>query len=191
MANNGLDLTGTTVSAVTDLAAAGFNGGAWNGPGGLVSSAAAAAPDVARLTAVGVIQNATAIGGTTPIYLSFDGQPVTAADVLARYSYYGDANLDGVVNAADHTRLDAGAVMHLTGWQNGDFNYDGVVDGSDYALADNAFNQQAGGVGAPTAVLATPAAVLAGPVATVPEPGSLGLLTAGGTLVARGRRRRA
>ena len=48
-----------------------------------------------------------------------------------------------MVNAADYTRLDAGAVTHATGWANGDFNGDGVVDGSDYALADNAFNTAA------------------------------------------------
>jgi hypothetical protein len=68
--------------------------------------------------------------------------------VLVKYTDYGDANLDGTVNVADYTRLDAGFISggKLTGWFNGDFNYDGVVDGSDYTLMDNAFNMATGGL---------------------------------------------
>ena len=50
----------TQLAALTAAAAGGFNGGLWTG-NGLASTAAAA--DAKRLTAVGVIQNATAIGG--------------------------------------------------------------------------------------------------------------------------------
>ncbi len=120
-----------SLSAVSGLAATGYAGGLWTGVG-LASAAAAANP--AHLTALGVIQGSAAG--------SFDGQAVTATDVLVRYTYYGDANLDGVVNAADYLKVDAGYVMKTTGWANGDFNYDGVVDGSDYTLVDNAFNTQ-------------------------------------------------
>ena len=176
-----------SLAAITALAARGLDAGYWDGTG--VSSSAAAA-DPTGLLAVGVIQNvAAAAGGSTSLYTTFDGQTVAATDVIARLTYYGDANLDGMVNAADFTRLDAGAVLRLTGWQNGDFNYDGVVDGSDYALADNAFNRQAGGVSSPTSMVAASTAVVAGPAAAVPEPGPLGLLAAGGLLVTRGRRR--
>ena len=85
----------------------------------------------------------------------------------------------GVVNAADYTRLDAGIVQHLTGWLNGDFNYDGAVDGSDYALADNGFNRQAGGIASPAAVVAV----------AVPEPASIGLVCAAVAVLARRRGR--
>ena len=81
----------------------------------------------------------------------FDGINTTTNDVLVKYTYFGDANLDGTVSGADYQQIDAGFGLHLTGWQNGDFNYDGVVDGSDYSLIDNTFNQlNASGAGLST-----------------------------------------
>ncbi len=169
-----------SLAALTAAAATGFAGGAWTGPG-LDSTAAAADPQ--HLTAVGVVPNASPSG--TALYSTFDGQAVTASDVLIRYTYYGDANLDGKVDAADYLRVDAGYFNHLTGWANGDFNYDGVVDGSDYTLMDNAFDQQAGGIGTPAASLANASAspgsvaVPAAAVvpATVPEPATTVAIT--------------
>ena len=156
LANNDAIVRNASVADVTALAATGFAGGSWNGSAGLVSSAAATDP--AHLSALAVVPNAG------PLYATFDGQPATAADVLVRFTLYGDANLDGTVNAADYTRMDAGSVAGLTGWANGDVNYDGVVDGSDYALADNAFNSQGAGGAVATA---------AAQVAAVPEPAGL------------------
>ena len=185
LSNNDLIVRNGSLTALNAAAATGFAGGTWNGSAGLVSATAAA--DAAHLTALGVIPNTA--DGSTALYTSFDGQATSATDVLARYTYYGDTNLDGVVNAADYTRLDAGAVMSLTGWLNGDFNYDGVVDGTDYALADNAFNQQAGTVAAPAALLASPAAALAtGAASAVPEPASVAVMAVAG-LALLGRRR--
>ena len=188
LANNDLVVRSSTLAAVAAQVATGFAGGTWTGPG-ITSSLAAA--DARHLTAVGVIQNATAVGGTTPIYASFDGQPVAASDVLVRDTYYGDADLNGTVNAVDYARVDAGFVNHLTGWQNGDFNYDGVVDGSDYTLMDNAFNQQqAGTIAAPASLVATPAADLAGGPTPVPEPTSAAAAVAIGSALSLVRRRR-
>ena len=65
----------------------------------------------------------------------------SSGDVLIKYTYFGDANLDGTLNGADYQQIDMGFGMGLTGWQNGDFNYDGVINGADYALLDNTFNQ--------------------------------------------------
>ena len=134
LGGNDADVTGGTVAAVTAVVARGFAGGTWQGSG-LASSAAAAS----RLAALGVVANVGSNG--PPLYASFDGVAAAAADVLIRFTTYGDTNLDGVVNAADYGRTDAGYVTRLTGWANGDFNYDGVVDGSDYSIIDNAFNQ--------------------------------------------------
>jgi hypothetical protein len=83
----------------------------------------------------------------------FDGQSVTSTDVLVKYTYYGDANLDGKVDGSDYARIDNGYLTHATGWNNGDFNYDGVINGSDYTLIDNAFNIQ--GAAIPSASVAS------------------------------------
>ena len=84
---------------------------------------------------------------------TFDGQTVAAGDVEVKYTYYGDANLDGRVDGSDYSRIDNGYLSHLAGWQNGDFNYDGVINGSDYTLIDNAFNKQGPQIAAEIAAL--------------------------------------
>ncbi|HZZ45048.1 MAG TPA: dockerin type I domain-containing protein [Tepidisphaeraceae bacterium] len=59
-----------------------------------------------------------------------------------KYTYNGDANLDGKVNADDYALLDRGFAKHLTGWSNGDFNYDGIINSADYLLIDRAYALQ-------------------------------------------------
>jgi len=141
-----------------------------------------------------------------PCTARFDGATAAAAtDVLAKYTYYGDANLSGSVDGADYSRIDNAylfnqtAITPLTGWFNGDFNYDGVINGSDYTLIDNAFNSQGAQI---AAQFATPTAQIAGasgispdfgePSRAVPEPATLGLLgiAAIGLLGRRNRRHR-
>jgi hypothetical protein len=99
--------------------------------------------------------------------------------VLVKYTYYGDANLDGIVNGADYQQIDNGFGMHLTGRSNGDFNYDGVVDGSDYSLIDNTYNQLSASGASPLAIIANPSDLTDSPSATsaVPEPGAISLLS--------------
>jgi hypothetical protein len=139
---------------------------------GIASSVAAA--DSTHLTTLGVIQNNQS---GTALYTSahlFDGTAPGTADILVRYTYYGDANLDGKVDGSDYSRIDNAYLSGgaLTGWYNGDFNYDGVINGSDYTLIDNAFNRQ----GAILTAEVEPLAQLSPPSA-VPEPISLAPLT--------------
>ncbi len=108
-------------------------------------TSAAAAADPTRLRTLGVTLNEDADG--LRLYggvgePTFDGLLPNATDVLVKFTYYGDANLDGTVDGSDYARVDVGSTLHLTGWADGDFNADGTVDGSDYTLIDNAFNDQ-------------------------------------------------
>jgi hypothetical protein len=71
---------------------------------------------------------------------------------LVKYTYFGDVNFDGVVNAADYAIIDNGFNFQndpavgasLRNWANGDMNFDGAINAADYALIDNAFNFQSG-----------------------------------------------
>jgi hypothetical protein len=180
---------GSTLAAVQPLVASGLNlaggsGGYWNGSG-IVSSTAAA--DTSLMTTLAVIKNDN--GSGNPLFSSFDGQTSTITDILVKYTYYGDANLDGKVNGSDYSRIDNGYLMHLTGWFNGDFNYDGVVNGSDYTLIDNAFNRQGASL---TSQIAGPtvsiSAELAGGSSPVPEPAGLSFIAVGSVALLRRRR---
>ena len=195
LTTNAIVVHSGSLSSVTTLVKSGYNGGGWNGSTGIVSSAAAAGSN----EAVGVILNDNGTGTKTPLYGTggsiaatfVGGATPVDADILVRFTYYGDANLDGKVDGADYARIDAGFLSQstttkLTGWYNGDFNYDGKVDASDYTLIDNAFNTQAAPVGG--SIVATSTGEVA-PAAAVPEPVTaslLGLAAVG--FVARRRR---
>ena len=151
--SNDLIVSNDGLSSVSTLVQQGYASGQWNGVGAIISSSAA--QDSTHLTALGVIQN-TLDGTTTGGLLYgngtllglFDGYSPLKTDVLVKYTYYGDTNLDGAVDGTDYGRLDSASLADqsnpttATGWYNGDLNYDGVVDGSDYTLIDNAFNSQ-------------------------------------------------
>jgi autotransporter-associated beta strand protein len=168
---------GTSLAAITNQVAEGYNGGMWTGTGGIISSAAAG--DSLHLTALGVIQNNQ---NGSPIYTAgsnpdlFDGTTPGAGDVLVKYTYYGDGNLDGKVDGSDYSLIDNGFLRHATGWLNGDFNYDGSVNGSDYTLIDNSFNTQSTSL---LAAVAQPTAQMASAqTSPVPEPAAVLLATA-------------
>jgi hypothetical protein len=68
--------------------------------------------------------------------------------VLVRFTYMGDADLDGEITGTDYSLIDGGFAFGLSGWLNGDFDCSGLIDGTDYALIDNAFAFQTGPLGA-------------------------------------------
>ncbi len=196
VANNDLDIqsgrsaatAAANLATVTSEVAQGYDltrGANWQGSGGITSTTAAA--DTNHLTALGVIQNnqsgAPLYGSSTP----FDTFSPLPGDTLVKYTYFGDANLDGKVDGSDYSLIDAGYASHgtLTGWYYGDFNYDGVIDGSDYALIDNAFNNQ-------TVNLSTSAVVAASTAqpAAVPEPAGFVFVAFAGLQVLPQRRSR-
>jgi hypothetical protein len=158
-----------TIAAQVKAASA--NG--WTGQGITSSLAAAVAADSTNhhKTAIGYAENAAA-GNLT----SFLGQPADSTSILLRYTFDGDANLDGTVNALDFNML---ATNYGTGqyWFQGDFNDDGVVGSGDFALLAANYGQ----------VMPTSADVVAAGV-VVPEPmiGATVLLLA--ALTVRSRR---
>jgi hypothetical protein len=154
-----------SLADITSQIAEGYGTGTWNGAGGIISSAAVGSGN----TSLGVELNDNGSGGT--LLSMFDGQTVTNTDVLVKYTYVGDADLDGVINGSDYTLIDNGfnsqsSADPLSGWRNGDFNYDGVINGDDYLLIDNAFNTQTGAL----AVGVSPDEQ----IAVLPEPAATG-----------------
>src|SRR5262249_4571075 len=145
-----------------------YNGGDWSG--NALTSSSAAASGIAHKTALGYA-SASSINVST-----FDGVSVSGSTTLLRYTYSGDANLDGVVNALDFNAL-ASNFGRASGklWVQGDFNYDGFVNSLDFTAVASNFN------------LALPSPPALGAAALVPEPASLAALWIG-MLIPRRRR---
>jgi len=118
--DNELIIGNSSVEVIGGLIKTGRADGAWTGVG--ITSSEAKNRPFAGLAAVA------------------DGQ----GDVVVKFTWNGDANLDGVVNADDYFLIDSGFITQKPGWYNGDFNYDGVVNADDYFLIDSAFLGQSG-----------------------------------------------
>ena len=66
------------------------------------------------------------------------------------YTYTGDANMDGKVDADDYFQIDSNYNKSgptpgsgtAFGFNKGDFNYDGHINGDDYFLIDSAYANQ-------------------------------------------------
>jgi hypothetical protein len=165
---------GSPAATIRTNLIAGRNGGAWNGAGITSSAAATVAIDGnnPHKTALGYAE-ASSIGLST-----VDGIPIDPVSVVVRYTYSGDANLDGAVNTADFNALAAKFNQSGQEWVQGDFNYDGNVNALDFnAIATN-FGS------------ALPGSPVSGGAlgALVPEPGVVGALATGAMLTARRRR---
>jgi probable HAF family extracellular repeat protein len=89
-----------------------------------------------NLHALGVAEASQALGISGTQTKLFAGQVVDATTVLVKYTYGGDANLDGKINIDDYGRIDFNVGRGSTGWFNGDFNYDGKIDILDYVIID-------------------------------------------------------
>jgi parallel beta-helix repeat protein len=140
------------LTAVSDLIKSARNNGAWTGFG-ITSAAAKSNPK--HITGLAVILNGNNQGNT--LYTAFDTRPVDFNTVLVKYSYNGDTDLNGTIDADDYFQIDNGFVKHLTTYRNGDLDFNGVVDADDYFLIDNAFANKTGilSTAAPSAI--TPA----------------------------------
>jgi hypothetical protein len=123
----------------------------------------------------------------SPLKTTFGGQTVDASSLLIKYTYFGDADLDGDVDVADLGKL-ATAWQTNSNWQNGDFDYNGSVNVADLGLL--ATNWQAG-VGSPLGPSLQQALASFGlGSAAVPEPASAGICMLGVLLTGVTARRR-
>ena len=151
----------------------------WSGPG-LTTSMEDATTGLTTIA----IATGEQIGVST-----FGGQSIAPTDTIAFYTYGGDTNFDGKLDADDYGTIDFNVLLPgpIDGYYNGDFNYDGVVNADDYGVID--FNILAQTTPFPTGGDAGSSAGLAG-VAAVPEPASLSVLgLAAASLLGRRRRR--
>ena len=121
--------------------------------------------------ATGQIKSSTA---TTNKGLGFSDDTANSRLSVA-YTYFGDANLDGVVSTSDFAAMALHFGASTQKWTDGDFNYDGVVNALD-------FNAIATNFGSP--VLTAPPAL----GTLVPEPASLMLLGLSASFLGRRRR---
>ena len=121
------------VAGLRQLLGAGYNGGGWNGSG-IMSSTAAAAPG----TAIGYAES-TDLFTTFPA--TFAGQSVDSTALLLKYTFAGDANLDGTVNIQDFNRLANSFGQTDRRWSHGDFNFDAVVNIQDFNKLSANFGQ--------------------------------------------------
>jgi hypothetical protein len=159
----------------------GYNGGGWNGPG-IISSAA-------QIKTNGLAYGVGFADGK-------DGKVsgLTSGQIEVKYTLLGDANLDGLVNAADFTILAANFNQTVTAWDQGDFNYDGLVNAADFTdLAAN-FNQSVSGADVSAGDVAALDAFAAAnglslPTSSVPEPATAGLICMVGVGLLHRRRR--
>ena len=119
-------------STIAGYIMSGYNNGHWNGPG--IISTTAQSPTNGLQYGIGYADGADGIVSG-----------LSSGQIEVKYTLLGDANLDGLVNAADFTILAANFNQPVTSWDQGDFNYDGLVNAADFTdLAAN-FNQSAGG----------------------------------------------
>jgi hypothetical protein len=182
--------TATPLAAVEALVASGRTpSGSWTGVGITSSLAAAGA-------AAGTHALAVATAGETGFDIaSFAGQSVAASDVLVKYTYSGDANLDGAVNFDDFNKFLGGfanSEVNPARWFTGDFNYDGFVNFDDFNkfLAGFNYYNVNGQVELSPSGRGNFEGAALGEVSAVPEP-AVGVLALSAVAMLRRRRRKA
>jgi hypothetical protein len=143
-----------------------------------------------RLTSSAATPGTTRLGYADNAVLglaSFAGETVDSSSLLIKFTFAGDADLNGQVDVADLGKL-ASNWQTAGPWTSGDFDYSGFVDVADLGLL--ASNWQ-NGVGNPLGPsLQEALAALGLPSAAVPEPASFAVLTLAAAALATRRVRR-
>jgi T5SS/PEP-CTERM-associated repeat protein/autotransporter-associated beta strand protein len=158
-----------TLAQLESLLDSAYANGAWTGPG------------------IGFAPGADTTG------LATLGYGFVGSKLIAKYTYNGDADLDGLVDPDDYTLLDRARAMNASpSWTTGDFNYDNTIDAADYLLIDRSFALQ-GGPLSPAFLAGREAQFgadyVAGLLTSIPEP-ALAAFPLTASLVGRRRRHR-
>jgi hypothetical protein len=152
------------LATLNGLLHSGRAGGLWNGAG---INSVTAANNANHSTGLAAIINDH--GDGTVVKSSMGGETLGINDIVLKYTYNGDANLDGTINADDYAQIDSGFATHASGYFNGDFNYSGGAPNSDdYFLIDKAFADQGAPLG--SASSPAPAAAAQAPASAAVEP---------------------
>lgn len=128
---------------------------------GITSSLAqTATADPVSARSIGYADAARLLGLSGTQTATWGGQTVDASSILVRYTWGGDANLDGKIDADDYVLVDRGFLRDQANgnttahgsaadaglfdtthsqWQDGDFNYDSIVSAADYLIIDRSF----------------------------------------------------
>jgi hypothetical protein len=126
---------GSIYSGLTGQIQRAYDFGAWDGAYGISTSMSDASNGLTTL-AIAEAGNMFGLGASETAM--FDGESVDGTTVIIKYTYAGDANLDGVIDGGDYGSIDNNIQLPgAFGYFNGDFNYDGVIDGGDYGVIDN------------------------------------------------------
>ena len=115
-----------------------WTGSAYDGVTGMIKSGQIVSSSASgTLKTLGVAEARESRGITGSQTALFSGQTVDSTTVLVKFTWGGDANLDGTLNIDDYGRIDGNiATPGAFGWFNGDFNYDGKINIDDYGIID-------------------------------------------------------
>ncbi len=131
---------GTAYTGLQGILQRSLHDGAWDLPGIITSLA----DDDGPYTAIGIAKASDVFGissSGTASWIQGAGLTVgvTGSDILLKYTYTGDCNLDGEINGDDYFQIDSH--VNLSGsafdYFNGDLNLDGLINGDDYFFIDS------------------------------------------------------
>jgi hypothetical protein len=134
--------TGTGYTGISSLIMSGANRGGWDGNGLVTSLSEIPSDDTVRTLGAANAGDVLGISGAETAL--WNGQTVDVTAVLVKYTYAGDANLDGKIDPDDFANIDYYDNNPAAfGYFNGDFNYDGDINVDDHALIE--YNENAQG----------------------------------------------